>query len=169
MLPWSVSSSRVCSLRPSVSWLWLWKRWWSTTSCLLPPLTLLGPNMGDAPRQSAPFIWPSHRLVYGAPPHGRVGRSCRQMERLVLVPDGVQRERAHVCLVGSIKTLLQPSGIAAVRGGKSYFWNCSQVILRLAQALADCVKDLLRPFHDDPIDLVAGIDAMGFILGKLDF
>lgn len=38
--------------------------------------------------------------------------------------------------------------------------------LLLAQALADCVKDLLRPFHDDTIDLVAGIDAMGFILGK---
>lgn len=28
------------------------------------------------------------------------------------------------------------------------------------------MTDLLQPFHGDPIDLVAGIDAMGFILGK---
>ncbi|KAJ6657244.1 hypothetical protein lerEdw1_002611 [Lerista edwardsae] len=33
------------------------------------------------------------------------------------------------------------------------------------QALQDCVEDLLRPFRDDIINLVAGIDAMGFILG----
>lgn len=32
--------------------------------------------------------------------------------------------------------------------------------------MKDCVTDLLQPFHGDPIDLVAGIDAMGFILGK---
>lgn len=38
--------------------------------------------------------------------------------------------------------------------------------LRLIQALADCVKDLLSPFRNDTVDLVAGIDAMGFILGK---
>lgn len=38
--------------------------------------------------------------------------------------------------------------------------------LHLIQALADCVKDLLSPFHSDTIDLVAGMDAMGFILGK---
>lgn len=38
--------------------------------------------------------------------------------------------------------------------------------LHLIQALADCVKDLLSPFHSDTIDLVAGIDAMGFILGE---
>lgn len=37
------------------------------------------------------------------------------------------------------------------------------------QALADCVKDLLKPFQSDAIDLVAGIDAMGFILGTLNF
>uniref|UniRef100_A0A8C7K1Q9 adenine phosphoribosyltransferase n=1 Tax=Oncorhynchus kisutch TaxID=8019 RepID=A0A8C7K1Q9_ONCKI len=29
-----------------------------------------------------------------------------------------------------------------------------------------CVKDLLCPFQNEAIDLVAGIDAMGFILGK---
>ncbi|POI19697.1 hypothetical protein CIB84_016558, partial [Bambusicola thoracicus] len=33
------------------------------------------------------------------------------------------------------------------------------------QGLQDCVSDLLQPFQGDPIDLVAGIDAMGFILG----
>ncbi|XP_060124417.1 adenine phosphoribosyltransferase-like isoform X1 [Zootoca vivipara] len=35
----------------------------------------------------------------------------------------------------------------------------------LLQALQDCVEDLLKTFRGDPIDLVAGIDAMGFILG----
>lgn len=109
----------------------------------------------------------SHRFVCREPPHGRAGRSCRQVERLVLVPDGAQRKRAHVCLVGSVQTLLQPAGMAAVVGTR-YFENGSEVIvsLLLAQALEDCVKDLLRPFHDDAIDLVAGIDAMGFILGE---
>ncbi|EMP37802.1 Adenine phosphoribosyltransferase [Chelonia mydas] len=33
------------------------------------------------------------------------------------------------------------------------------------QGLQDCIADLLQPFCEDPIDLVAGIDAMGFILG----
>ncbi|XP_041732158.1 adenine phosphoribosyltransferase [Coregonus clupeaformis] len=33
-------------------------------------------------------------------------------------------------------------------------------------ALSDCLKDLLCPFQNEAIDLVAGIDAMGFILGK---
>lgn len=40
------------------------------------------------------------------------------------------------------------------------------LFLYLSQALADCVKDLLSPFLKDTIDVVAGIDAMGFILGK---
>ncbi|XP_053561202.1 adenine phosphoribosyltransferase [Bombina bombina] len=34
-----------------------------------------------------------------------------------------------------------------------------------SQALKDCVDDLLQPFKNDQIDMVAGIDAMGFILG----
>lgn len=34
------------------------------------------------------------------------------------------------------------------------------------QGLQDCVADLLQPFQGDPIDMVAGIDAMGFILGE---
>ncbi|CAB1348968.1 unnamed protein product, partial [Coregonus sp. 'balchen'] len=33
-------------------------------------------------------------------------------------------------------------------------------------ALSDCVKDLLCPFQKEAIDLVVGIDAMGFILGS---
>lgn len=37
------------------------------------------------------------------------------------------------------------------------------------QAFSDCVKDLLKPFEGDSVDLVAGIDAMGFILGTLHF
>lgn len=36
------------------------------------------------------------------------------------------------------------------------------------QALQDCVADLLQPFQGDAIDMVAGIDAMGFILGERD-
>ncbi|NXR64212.1 APT1 phosphoribosyltransferase, partial [Rhadina sibilatrix] len=34
-----------------------------------------------------------------------------------------------------------------------------------AGGLQDCVADLLQPFQGDAIDMVAGIDAMGFILG----
>lgn len=41
--------------------------------------------------------------------------------------------------------------------------------LHLIQALADCVDDLLGPFYNDTIDIVAGIDAMGFILGNNTF
>ena len=33
------------------------------------------------------------------------------------------------------------------------------------QALSVCVEDLIHPFLSDPIDLVAGIDGTGFILG----
>ncbi|RLV92303.1 hypothetical protein DV515_00013834 [Chloebia gouldiae] len=36
------------------------------------------------------------------------------------------------------------------------------------QGLQDCVADLLQPFQGDAIDMVAGIDAMGFILGEQD-
>lgn len=46
------------------------------------------------------------------------------------------------------------------------YTNCTLVVLlRWTQALADCTGDLLAPFLNDTIDLVAGIDAMGFILG----
>lgn len=36
------------------------------------------------------------------------------------------------------------------------------------QGLQDCLADLLQPFQGDAIDVVAGIDAMGFILGEQD-
>ncbi|XP_026197378.1 purine phosphoribosyltransferase family protein [Anabas testudineus] len=49
--------------------------------------------------------------------------------------------------------------------GPTFAWLDPSRLYCNSQALADCVKDLLSPFHNDTIDLVAGIDAMGFILG----
>ncbi|XP_003968602.2 uncharacterized protein [Takifugu rubripes] len=49
--------------------------------------------------------------------------------------------------------------------GPMFAWLDPSRLYCNPQALVDCVQDLLRPFHDDTIDLVAGIDAMGFILG----
>ncbi|XP_008295370.1 adenine phosphoribosyltransferase 1 [Stegastes partitus] len=49
--------------------------------------------------------------------------------------------------------------------GPAFAWLDPSRLYCSSQALADCVKDLLGPFHSDTIDLVAGIDAMGFILG----
>ncbi|XP_015239419.1 PREDICTED: adenine phosphoribosyltransferase-like [Cyprinodon variegatus] len=49
--------------------------------------------------------------------------------------------------------------------GPEFAWLDPSRLYCNSQALADCVKDLLSVFHSDPIDLVAGIDAMGFILG----
>ncbi|XP_076592213.1 adenine phosphoribosyltransferase isoform X1 [Chaetodon auriga] len=49
--------------------------------------------------------------------------------------------------------------------GPTFAWLDPSRLYCNSQALADCVQDLLSPFHDDTIDLVAGIDAMGFILG----
>ncbi|XP_014828714.1 PREDICTED: adenine phosphoribosyltransferase-like [Poecilia mexicana] len=49
--------------------------------------------------------------------------------------------------------------------GPEFAWLDPSRLYCNSQALADCVKDLLGPFHSDPVDLVAGIDAMGFILG----
>ncbi|XP_028320261.1 uncharacterized protein LOC114474279 [Gouania willdenowi] len=49
--------------------------------------------------------------------------------------------------------------------GPTFAWLDPSRLYCNSQALADCVKDLLSPFHTDTIDLVAGIDAMGFILG----
>ncbi|XP_033833048.1 adenine phosphoribosyltransferase [Periophthalmus magnuspinnatus] len=49
--------------------------------------------------------------------------------------------------------------------GPAFAWLDPSRLYCNSQALADCVKDLLGPFHDDSIDIVAGIDAMGFILG----
>uniref|UniRef100_A0A672Y707 adenine phosphoribosyltransferase n=2 Tax=Sphaeramia orbicularis TaxID=375764 RepID=A0A672Y707_9TELE len=49
--------------------------------------------------------------------------------------------------------------------GPTFAWLDPSRLYCNSQALADCVKDLLNPFQNDSIDLVAGIDAMGFILG----
>ncbi|KAM3875112.1 adenine phosphoribosyltransferase-like [Diretmus argenteus] len=49
--------------------------------------------------------------------------------------------------------------------GPKFAWLDPSRLYCNSQALADCVKDLLTPFHNDTIDLVAGMDAMGFILG----
>uniref|UniRef100_A0A3Q4BHJ4 adenine phosphoribosyltransferase n=1 Tax=Mola mola TaxID=94237 RepID=A0A3Q4BHJ4_MOLML len=49
--------------------------------------------------------------------------------------------------------------------GPTFAWLDPSRLYCNPQALADCVRDLLTPFHNDAIDLVAGIDAMGFILG----
>ncbi|XP_054650375.1 adenine phosphoribosyltransferase [Dunckerocampus dactyliophorus] len=49
--------------------------------------------------------------------------------------------------------------------GPTFAWLDPSRLYCNSQALADCVQDLLGPFHNDTIDLVAGIDAMGFILG----
>ncbi|AWO98731.1 putative adenine phosphoribosyltransferase-like isoform 3 [Scophthalmus maximus] len=49
--------------------------------------------------------------------------------------------------------------------GPMFAWLDPSRLYSNSQALADCVSDLLSPFHSDTIDLVAGIDAMGFILG----
>ncbi|XP_056296670.1 adenine phosphoribosyltransferase [Pseudoliparis swirei] len=49
--------------------------------------------------------------------------------------------------------------------GPSFAWLDPSRLYCNSQAFGDCVKDLLSPFHSDSIDLVVGIDAMGFILG----
>ncbi|NXJ66770.1 APT1 phosphoribosyltransferase, partial [Rostratula benghalensis] len=49
--------------------------------------------------------------------------------------------------------------------GPNYAWLDPSRLYCHPQGLRDCVADLLQPFQGDPIDMVAGIDAMGFILG----
>ncbi|XP_062872971.1 adenine phosphoribosyltransferase [Trichomycterus rosablanca] len=50
--------------------------------------------------------------------------------------------------------------------GPKFAWLDPSRLYCNSQALSDCVRDLLRPFKSEQIDLVAGIDAMGFILGS---
>ncbi|NWX93146.1 APT1 phosphoribosyltransferase, partial [Nothoprocta pentlandii] len=50
--------------------------------------------------------------------------------------------------------------------GPNYAWLDPSRLYCHPQGLQDCVSDLLQPFCGDTIDLVAGIDAMGFILGE---
>ncbi|XP_076002003.1 adenine phosphoribosyltransferase [Genypterus blacodes] len=49
--------------------------------------------------------------------------------------------------------------------GPKFAWLDPSRLYCNSQALVDCVNDLLSPFRNNTIDLVAGIDAMGFILG----
>ncbi|KAK2847468.1 hypothetical protein Q5P01_010467 [Channa striata] len=49
--------------------------------------------------------------------------------------------------------------------GPMFAWLDPSRLYCNSQAFADCVEDLLSPFQKDSIDLVAGVDAMGFILG----
>ncbi|XP_078081042.1 adenine phosphoribosyltransferase isoform X2 [Mustelus asterias] len=49
--------------------------------------------------------------------------------------------------------------------GPRYAWLDPSRLYCNQQAFKDCVEDLLQPFLNDTIDIVAGIDAMGFILG----
>ncbi|NXQ62994.1 APT1 phosphoribosyltransferase, partial [Anthoscopus minutus] len=49
--------------------------------------------------------------------------------------------------------------------GPNYAWLDPSRLYCHPQGLQDCVADLLQPFQGDVIDMVAGIDAMGFILG----
>ncbi|NWX65981.1 APT1 phosphoribosyltransferase, partial [Promerops cafer] len=52
--------------------------------------------------------------------------------------------------------------------GPNYAWLDPSRLYCHPQGLQDCVADLLQPFQGDAIDMVAGIDAMGFILGEQD-
>ncbi|XP_040194454.1 adenine phosphoribosyltransferase-like [Rana temporaria] len=49
--------------------------------------------------------------------------------------------------------------------GPNYAWLDPSRLYCNQHALQDCIEDLLQPFKNEQIDLVAGIDAMGFILG----
>ncbi|XP_069767909.1 adenine phosphoribosyltransferase [Narcine bancroftii] len=49
--------------------------------------------------------------------------------------------------------------------GPPYAWLDPSRLYCNQQAFKDCVEDLIHPFRNETIDLVAGIDAMGFVLG----
>ncbi|CAH2220017.1 adenine phosphoribosyltransferase-like [Pelobates cultripes] len=55
--------------------------------------------------------------------------------------------------------------MAPNENGPNYAWLDPSRLYCHCQALEECIKDLLQPFRNDTVDLVAGIDAMGFILG----
>ncbi|KAL4608422.1 hypothetical protein GN956_G24663 [Arapaima gigas] len=50
--------------------------------------------------------------------------------------------------------------------GPTFAWVDPSRIYCNHQALSDCVHDILEPFQNEAIDLVAGIDAMGFVIGS---
>lgn len=115
----------VCS--PSTSDFLLWKCYLSTTSCP-PTLMLLGPIKGNSLAVSLTDLC--------AVPNGCAGCSCRQMERMVLVPDGAQYKRANVFLVGPIQTLLQPSGITELKKMMEMVHSIFAPCLRLLQTVS---------------------------------
>lgn len=119
------------------------------------------------------------------PTHGPVPRPCHPGEGLVPGTDGPQRQRSQLCLAGPLPALLPPAStqcytrgvpgrVASPRGRwGTQLWvpmvGCGHPAPPLSpQGLQDCVADLLQPFQGDAIDMVAGIDAMGFILGEQD-
>ncbi|XP_067864332.1 zgc:174895 [Heptranchias perlo] len=73
------------------------------------------------------------------------------MEALTIPPERTQRWYL---------ALMAPN----VKGPK-YAWLDPSRLYCNQQAFKDCIEDLLQPFQNDTIDLIAGIDAMGFILG----
>ncbi|XP_066534146.1 zgc:174895 [Hoplias malabaricus] len=50
--------------------------------------------------------------------------------------------------------------------GPKFAWLDPSRLYCSSQALSDCVQDLIKPFQKADVDLVAGIEAMGFILGS---
>ncbi|XP_054857953.1 adenine phosphoribosyltransferase-like isoform X2 [Eublepharis macularius] len=50
--------------------------------------------------------------------------------------------------------------------GPGYAWLDPSRLYCHPQAFQNCMEDLVQPFQNEAIDLVAGIDAMGFILGS---
>ncbi|NWV24022.1 APT1 phosphoribosyltransferase, partial [Origma solitaria] len=81
--------------------------------------------------------------------------SCLQSPRMDLCHVPATREK------GWYLALMAPN----VKG-PNYAWLDPSRLYCHPQAFQDCVADLLQPFQGDAIDMVAGIDAMGFILGS---
>uniref|UniRef100_A0A672TWM1 adenine phosphoribosyltransferase n=1 Tax=Strigops habroptila TaxID=2489341 RepID=A0A672TWM1_STRHB len=130
------------------------------------------------------------------PAHGPVPCPCHPGEGLVPGADGSQCQGSQLRMAGPLPALLPPASTQhpvvvapmGVPGWAAPLWGCRGtqpcpwVLARglwvptmgyghpaplfPPQGLQDCVADLLQPFQGDTIDMVAGIDAMGFILGS---
>lgn len=119
--------------------------------------------------------------------HGPARRPWHPGEGLVPGTDGPQRQGSQLRLAGPLPALLPPASTqcpgrmapTGVPGWAASPQGCWGTHLRVPvvgcghtapplspQGLQDCVADLLQPFQGDAIDMVAGIDAMGFILGE---
>ncbi|XP_064893019.1 adenine phosphoribosyltransferase-like isoform X1 [Columba livia] len=104
--------------------------------------------LGSAPPPAYPVL-----AVPEVPTHGPVPRPRHPGEGLVPGADGSQCQGSKLRLAGPLPALLPPA--STQHPGQR----------APVEGLQDCVADLLQPFQGDPIDMVAGIDAMGFILG----